>query len=96
LCGFRIKEIGEINMNDNETAFPFTSRHADNMPDNPGSPGMFMLDYFASKAMQSIIVNLKEGIHAEDVIIMCKDSYFIAREMLYERERVLNEQKSPQ
>ncbi len=56
---------------------------------NGGSPddGMTLRDYFAAKAMQSILGVLHEGIRPSDISRMCADCYGIADAMLKERAK---------
>ena len=51
-----------------------------------GCEGMTLRDYFAAKAMQSILCMLDEGIRPNDCIRAAEDSYFIADAMLKARE----------
>lgn len=48
--------------------------------------GMTLRDYFAAKAMQSILSNLSQGIRPQDCIAVAEDSYFIADRMLKARK----------
>ena len=50
------------------------------------SQGMDLRDYFAAKAMQSIVSVLHQGIRPSDIKTMCVDSYTIADAMLEARE----------
>jgi hypothetical protein len=43
-------------------------------------------DYFAAKAMQSILFHLAKGIRPRDCIKLAEDSYFVADAMLKARE----------
>lgn len=47
--------------------------------------GMSLRDYFAAKAMQSIVSVLHQGIRPADIKTMCADSYAIADAMLEAR-----------
>ena len=47
--------------------------------------GMTLRDYFAAKAMQSIVSVLHKGIRPADIKTMCNDSYIIADAMLKAR-----------
>jgi hypothetical protein len=65
----------------NEPAFPLGSGDVrDHM-------GMTLRDYFAAKAMQSVLSVLYEGIRPEDVAVLARDVYGIADAMLAERTR---------
>ena len=48
--------------------------------------GMTLRDYFAAKAMQSILNNLPQGIQPKDCIVAAEDAYFIADAMLEARK----------
>lgn len=48
--------------------------------------GMTLRDYFAAKAMQSILSNMSQGIKPQDCIAVAEDSYFIADRMLEARK----------
>lgn len=48
--------------------------------------GMTLRDYFAAKAMQSILNNLPHGIQPQDCIAAAEDAYFIADRMLEARK----------
>ena len=49
--------------------------------------GMSLRDYFAAKAMQSIVSVLHQGIRPADIKTMCDDSYTIADAMLKARKQ---------
>jgi hypothetical protein len=49
-------------------------------------PGMTLRDYFAAKAMQSIVAVLHQGIRPVDLEKLAKDAYAIAHEMMIARE----------
>jgi len=51
------------------------------------SDGMTLRDYFAAKAMQSLLVVLREGIRPQDIQLMARDAYGIADAMLKERAK---------
>ena len=72
--------------NDGGQAFPIPDAFYPNGDVQPGCNGMTLRDYFAAKAMQSILVNLKEGIRPQDMIEMAEDSYMLAEAMLKARE----------
>jgi hypothetical protein len=44
-------------------------------------------DYFAAKAMQSIVAVLHQGLRPEDCIKVAEDAYFVADVMLKAREQ---------
>jgi hypothetical protein len=48
--------------------------------------GMTLRDYFAAKAMQSIVGVLHQGIRPTDLEKLAKDAYAIAHEMMIARE----------
>jgi len=48
--------------------------------------GMTLRDYFAAKAMQSILNNLPHGIQPQYCIAAAEDAYFIADRMLEARK----------
>lgn len=50
------------------------------------APGMTLRDYFAAKAMQSILGHLAHGIRPQDCIVMAEDAYTVADAMLKARE----------
>ena len=48
---------------------------------------MSLRDYFAAKAMQSIVAVLHQGLRPEDCIKVAEDAYFVADVMLKAREQ---------
>ena len=70
-------------------AFPCDAifgRDDDGRPSEINSEGMTLRDYFAAKAMQSILNNLPHGIQPQDCRAAAEDAYFIAGKMLEARK----------
>ena len=70
-----------MSINDGGPAFPH-----DGQQNYTG--GMTLRDYFAARAMQSIVSLLYAGIRASDLDLMARDAYAIADAMLKAREAV--------
>ena len=68
-----------MSINDGGPAFPHDGQHN-------YTGGMTLRDYFAAKAMQSIVSLLHAGIRASDLGNMARDAYVIADAMLKARE----------
>ena len=73
-------------MNTGGPAFPY-SWWDEQTGANAIAKGMTLRDYFAAKAMQSIVSVLHKGIRPADITTMCDDSYTIADAMLKAREQ---------
>lgn len=83
-----------MSINDGGPAFPVSTMFEEGAAgyghqDGPATyqfSGMTLRDYFAAKAMQSIVSLLHAGIRASDIGNMARDAYVIADEMLKARE----------
>jgi len=70
-------------------AFPCDAifgRDESGRPTETNSEGMTLRDYFAAKAIQSILNNLPQGIQPQDCLAAAEDAYFIADRMLEARK----------
>lgn len=80
--GITEKEMS--NHNDGGPAFPVDARYPGCT--NKTETGMTLRDYFAAKAMQSLVGHLSEGIRPQDLVVMSEDAYMLADAMLAARE----------
>lgn len=73
--------------NNGLSAFPRPYSYAEDVDEvHVAQKGMSLRDYFAAKAMQSILNNLPHGIQPQDCIAAAEDAYFIADRMLEARK----------
>ena len=82
-----IKNMEKNKKPQNLNAFPTRTEYED--PTNPIYSGMTLRDYFAAKAMQSLIVNAEKWNYSSYSNIpksVAKDSFILADEMLKQRE----------
>lgn len=78
-----------MSTNDGGPAFPqpcTEGGYSANSPYGIAGGGMTLRDYFAARAMQSIVSVLHAGIRPTDLESMARDAYVIADAMLKARE----------
>jgi hypothetical protein len=77
--------VGKMRKDNGGPAFPFgqTDDQSGQLVNGWGSEGMSIRDYFAAKAMQSLLARRENGTHVD----VAENSYLMADAMLAERAK---------